>query len=74
MSVAYSEDDLETYLTRAGKVSKEYPVVITKFILDAKVRCRAVVFGLTNSMLLLLPASHVPWSCRNSADDSSIPL
>ena len=37
MNVAYSENDLESYLKTASTVSREHPVVISKFILDAKV-------------------------------------
>lgn len=36
MNVAYNNKDLEKYLEGAVAVSKEYPVVITKFIKDAK--------------------------------------
>ncbi|CAM1313628.1 CAD (predicted) [Pycnogonum litorale] len=36
MNVAYSDEDLEGYLTEASAVSKESPVVISKFILEAK--------------------------------------
>ncbi|XP_034934748.1 CAD protein [Chelonus insularis] len=36
MNVAYSNQDLETYLKSASNVSKEHPVVISKFILEAK--------------------------------------
>lgn len=35
MLVAYSAGDLETYLGRDATVSKEYPVVISKFIENA---------------------------------------
>lgn len=38
MNVAHSTQDLETYLNTASSVSKEHPVVISKFILEAKVR------------------------------------
>ena len=38
MNVAYSDSDLEKYLTNAVAVSKEHPVVISKFIQEAKVR------------------------------------
>lgn len=38
MNVAYSDSDLEKYLTNAAAVSKEHPVVISKFIQEAKVR------------------------------------
>lgn len=37
MNVAYSDGDLEAYLGSAVAVSKEHPVVISKFIQDAKV-------------------------------------
>ncbi|XP_069989210.1 multifunctional protein CAD isoform X7 [Penaeus vannamei] len=36
MNVAHSPQDLETYLNQAAAVSKEHPVVISKFILEAK--------------------------------------
>ncbi|XP_012282439.1 CAD protein [Orussus abietinus] len=36
MNVAHSNHDLESYLKNASKVSKEHPVVISKFILEAK--------------------------------------
>lgn len=36
MNVAYSDHDLELYLSEASAVSREYPVVISKFILEAK--------------------------------------
>ena len=38
MAVAHSHQDLETYLSKASAISKEYPVVISKFILEAKVK------------------------------------
>lgn len=37
MNVAYSDSDLEKYLSNAVAVSKEHPVVISKFIQEAKV-------------------------------------
>lgn len=36
MNVAHSHQDLESYLNQATSVSKDYPVVISKFILEAK--------------------------------------
>jgi len=36
MSVAYDDEDLESYLSKASKVSREHPVVISKFIVNAK--------------------------------------
>lgn len=43
MNVAHSHRDLETYLSEASAVSKEHPVVISKFILEAKVVSEFVV-------------------------------
>uniref|UniRef100_A0A182Q907 Uncharacterized protein n=1 Tax=Anopheles farauti TaxID=69004 RepID=A0A182Q907_9DIPT len=36
MNVAYSNQDLKTYLQQASDVSKEHPVVISKFLVEAK--------------------------------------
>ncbi|KAI7961452.1 hypothetical protein MJO28_001941 [Puccinia striiformis f. sp. tritici] len=36
MNVAYSADDLSAYLAQAAQVSREYPVVVTKYIEGAK--------------------------------------
>ena len=36
MNTVYSEDDLSSYLKQAVEVSREYPVVITKYIESAK--------------------------------------
>lgn len=36
MSVVFSEKDMDKYLKKASMVSPEYPVVISKFILNAK--------------------------------------
>ena len=36
MKVAHNNTDLESYLKAASSVSKEHPVVISKFIMDAK--------------------------------------
>jgi carbamoyl-phosphate synthase/aspartate carbamoyltransferase/dihydroorotase len=36
MNVAHSPQDLETYLKSASDVSKEHPVVISKFLVEAK--------------------------------------
>lgn len=36
MNVAFNEKDLRSYLKRATDVSEDYPVVVSKFILDAK--------------------------------------
>ncbi|CAL8315987.1 unnamed protein product [Lota lota] len=55
MNVAYTDSDLEKYLTSAVAVSKEYPVVISKFIQEAKeidvdaVACDGVVIAIAVS-------------------------
>lgn len=36
MNVVYSRDDLVAYLTQAANVSREHPVVVTKYIEEAK--------------------------------------
>ena len=43
MNVAYTHADLESYLGNAVAVSREQPVVISKFIQDAKVRVQVTV-------------------------------
>lgn len=46
MNTVYSERDLETYLQQAADVSREHPVVITKYIENAKeIEMDAVAFG-----------------------------
>uniref|UniRef100_A0A096M667 Multifunctional protein CAD n=1 Tax=Poecilia formosa TaxID=48698 RepID=A0A096M667_POEFO len=55
MNVAYSDSDLEKYLSSAVAVSKEHPVVISKFIQEAKeidvdaVACDGVVTAIAIS-------------------------
>ncbi|KAM4713272.1 multifunctional protein CAD isoform 2-T2 [Anableps anableps] len=55
MNVAYSDSDLEKYLSSAVAVSKEHPVVISKFIQEAKeidvdaVACDGVVMAIAIS-------------------------
>ena len=36
MSVVFSEAELEKYLQRSGRVSSEYPVVISKFFTNTQ--------------------------------------
>lgn len=49
MNVVHSNNDLESYLKNASDVSNEHPVVISKFILEAKeidvdaVACQGVI-------------------------------
>ncbi|XP_011489670.1 CAD protein [Oryzias latipes] len=55
MNVAYSDRDLEKYLSSAVAVSKEHPVVISKFIQEAKeidvdaIACDGVVMAIAIS-------------------------
>ncbi|XP_039548605.1 CAD protein isoform X2 [Pimephales promelas] len=55
MNVAYSDSELEMFLTNAVAVSKEHPVVISKFIQEAKeidvdaVACDGVVIAIAVS-------------------------
>lgn len=42
MNVAHTDQDLENFLTEASAVSKEHPVVVSKFILEAKVQIAVV--------------------------------
>lgn len=43
MNVAHSDNDLAMYLGNAMSVSSEHPVVISKFIQDAKVGCAGLM-------------------------------
>lgn len=45
MNVAYSDSDLEMFLSSAVAVSKEQPVVISKFIQEAKASFRNGLSG-----------------------------
>ncbi|CAN0458628.1 unnamed protein product [Ascophyllum nodosum] len=36
MAVASNHDELEKFLTAAGKIAQDKPVVVSKFILNAK--------------------------------------
>ncbi|VVB98780.1 Pyruvate carboxylase subunit A [uncultured archaeon] len=46
MAVAFNEKELEQYLENATSLSKEFPVVISKFILNAReIELDAVAFG-----------------------------
>ena len=46
MNVGHSVSDLEDYLTKASAVSKDHPVVISKFILEAKVIISSIAISL----------------------------
>lgn len=59
MNVAYTDGDLERFLSSAAAVSKEHPVVISKFIQEAKVRSYKEIWGQAQGL------KKIPlWSCR----------
>ncbi|ELT96818.1 hypothetical protein CAPTEDRAFT_177358 [Capitella teleta] len=71
MNVAHSPHDLETYLTQASAVSKEYPVVISKFILQAKeIDIDAVAFE--GKVLCMAVSEHVENAGTHSGDASLV--
>ena len=57
MNTVYSEADLEAYLAQAAEVSREHPVVITKYIENAKeIEMDAVAFnGVSKCFCFSLP-------------------
>ncbi|XP_022916076.1 multifunctional protein r [Onthophagus taurus] len=71
MNVAHSNQDLETYLNAASTVSKEYPVVISKFILESKeidvdaVACDGII-------LCMAVSEHVENAGVHSGDASLV--
>lgn len=71
MKVVYNDHDLEIYLKVASSVSKEHPVVISKFILDAKeIDIDAVAKD--GEVLCLAVSSHVENAGVHSGDASLI--
>jgi carbamoyl-phosphate synthase/aspartate carbamoyltransferase/dihydroorotase len=71
MKVAYNNHDLETFLKVASSVSKEYPVVISKFILDAKeIDIDAVAKD--GEILCMAVSSHVENAGVHSGDATLI--
>lgn len=73
MNVAFDDDHLEQYLKNAAKVSKEYPVVISKFITNAReVEVDGVCDG--NNVLIGAIIEHVEDAGIHSGDATmSIP-
>jgi carbamoylphosphate synthase large subunit/methylglyoxal synthase len=73
MGVAYDETALENYLNLAAKVSRDMPVVISKFILNAK---EVEADGVSDSETCLIGAiiEHVEYAGVHSGDATmSIP-
>lgn len=67
MNVAHSNQDLETYLNAASFVSKEHPVVISKFILDAK-EIDVDAVALNGVILCMAVSEHVENAGVHSGD------
>lgn len=67
MNVAHSNNDLESYLKSASEVNKEHPVVISKFILEAKeIDVDAVAFD--GIILCMAVSEHVENAGVHSGD------
>nr|CAA28502.1 unnamed protein product [Drosophila melanogaster] len=67
MNVAYSNQDLETYLNAASEVSREHPVVISKFLTEAKEIDVDAVASMDASCARLFP-EHVENAGVHSGD------
>lgn len=71
MNTVYSEHDLANYLGQAAAVSKEYPVVITKYIENAKeIEMDAV--ALNGRMIMHFVSEHVENAGVHSGDATLI--
>jgi len=67
MSLAFNNKDLEIYLKKATEVSKEHPVVISKFITEAKeIEIDAVAFE--GEILIYAISEHVENAGVHSGD------
>ncbi|KAJ3312934.1 hypothetical protein HDV04_002591 [Boothiomyces sp. JEL0838] len=71
MNVVYSETDLHSYLQMAVSVSRDYPVVITKFIEDAKeIEMDAV--AIDGKLIMHVVTEHVENAGVHSGDATLI--
>jgi carbamoyl-phosphate synthase large subunit len=71
MAVASNQKELENYLEKATKVSKEHPVVISKFITDAKeIEIDAVAYQ--GEILIYAISEHVENAGIHSGDATMI--
>ncbi|KAG2208301.1 hypothetical protein INT47_006157 [Mucor saturninus] len=71
MNVVSSKDDLESYLKEAAAVSRDYPVVISKYIEDAKeIEMDAV--ALDGKMIMHVVSEHVENAGVHSGDATLI--
>ncbi|MCK4859499.1 MAG: carbamoyl-phosphate synthase large subunit, partial [Candidatus Omnitrophica bacterium] len=71
MSVAFNNKDLKKYLEKAAEVSKEHPVVISKFITNAKeIEIDAVAFD--GAILIYAISEHVENAGVHSGDSTMV--
>jgi len=71
MSVAFDNKDLNKYLKKATQVSKEYPVVISKFITGAKeIEIDAVAYN--GRVLIYAISEHVENAGVHSGDSTMV--
>lgn len=67
MNVAYSNQDLETYLNAASLVSKDHPVVISKYLSEAK-EIDVDAVALDGEILCLAVSEHIENAGVHSGD------
>jgi carbamoyl-phosphate synthase large subunit len=71
MSVAFNKKDLNRYLKKATQVSKEFPVVLSKFILDAKeIEIDAVAYN--GRIVIYAISEHVENAGVHSGDATMV--
>ncbi|KAF0266864.1 hypothetical protein FOG48_04049 [Hanseniaspora uvarum] len=71
MNTVYSKNDLESYLNQAVEVSRDYPVVITKYIEDAKeIEMDAV--AVNGELVMHVVSEHVENAGVHSGDATLI--
>ncbi|KAL6948853.1 Carbamoyl-phosphate synthase [Hanseniaspora vineae] len=71
MNTVYSKDDLESYLNQAVEVSRDYPVVITKYIENAKeIEMDAV--AVNGELVMHVVSEHVENAGVHSGDATLI--
>lgn len=73
MNVAYSNQDLENYLNAASLVSKDHPVVISKFLMEAK-EIDVDAIALDGEILCLAVSEHVENAGVHSGDATLVSL
>lgn len=67
MFVAYNRKDLEAYLARSIRVSQEYPLVVTKFIEEAK-EIEIDGVGQRGNLVVYAIGEHVEYAGAHSGD------